>query len=96
MYNFDQLKTVLESTDFWQQEDCESYDIAGGILVEMTAESGRCGWKVTWMDRTETKSDETFQSRQKAKENLHAYLTREKKALAYAASPPAKCELHPT
>lgn len=92
----DQLKSILSSADFWQHEDRNSYGIAGGILVEMTSEADRHGWKMTQMDRTETKSDQTFRSCQEAKENLHAYLTRKCKALSYAASPPAKCEMFPT
>ena len=73
-----------------------SYGVTGGILAEMTAEAGRCGWKVTWPDRNEAKSDETFSNWKDTKDDLRAYLMRKQKDLAYAASPPAKCEMFPT
>ena len=96
----DQLKWILADADadFWQQELCtsSSVNVTDGIRAEMTAESGRCGWKVTWPDRNETKSDETFSYWKDAKDDLRAYLTRKLKDLAYAASPPAKCEMFPT
>ena len=92
----EQLKTILEADDFWQQENCKSFGIDGGILVKMTPESGRCGWKVTWPDRPETNSNQTFQYWRDAKKDLRAYLTRELAASADEASQPAKCEMHPT
>jgi len=96
MNTVDQLGQILSSdrfSDFWQRDDCPSCCVTGGIRLQMTGEPGGCGWKVTWTDRLETESEETFVRWQDAKQNLREHLTRELQHLAYGASPPAESDM---
>jgi hypothetical protein len=89
MNEIEQLQTVKASETFWQNDDCHSFAITGGMSVGVARIADAWTWKVKWADGTE-ESASAFRTLKDAKNDLREFLDSALRQKAYLASSPAE------
>src|SRR5260370_1119119 len=67
-----EIDLILTRSSLFWQDDRPSFHLRGSadILLEILDDADGCRWKVTWPDRSEWKSPDSFHSPQQAKDDL--------------------------